>query len=234
MDAWKLEDRYVYLHVAKMRLEAGNRSVPGGLSRGADAPSGGGVQWRRQFAVRRLWRARGQHLHSGRAGPHLYGKHTEQDILDQFTLGDSGALGIRSPLSAGGSARQVMADMFRGMFEKATNSDIERSLGFRTPRLLLLYDLPNFFVFPGISLPMIYRFRPDPRDHTRCSVRGLVHAACWSTASDRSRPSPSSARRSIVQGSRRHGLRFRRHSGSGHWTTCFCSRKDSRRARNTA
>ena len=26
---------------------------------------------------------------------------------------------------------------------------------------------PNLFLFPGISLPMIYRFRPDARDHRR-------------------------------------------------------------------
>jgi hypothetical protein len=27
---------------------------------------------------------------------------------------------------------------------------------------------PNTFLFPGISLPMVYRFRPDPRDHRWC------------------------------------------------------------------
>jgi hypothetical protein len=27
---------------------------------------------------------------------------------------------------------------------------------------------PNCFLFPGISLPMIYRFRPNPKDHTQC------------------------------------------------------------------
>jgi hypothetical protein len=27
---------------------------------------------------------------------------------------------------------------------------------------------PNCFLFPGISLPMVYRFRPDPRDHRAC------------------------------------------------------------------
>ena len=26
---------------------------------------------------------------------------------------------------------------------------------------------PNTFLFPGISLPMVYRFRPDPDDHRK-------------------------------------------------------------------
>jgi hypothetical protein len=27
---------------------------------------------------------------------------------------------------------------------------------------------PNTFLFPGISLPMVYRFRPDKNDHRKC------------------------------------------------------------------
>ena len=34
---------------------------------------------------------------------------------------------------------------------------------------MLSYTIfPNLFVFPGISLPMVYRFRPDLRDHRKC------------------------------------------------------------------
>ena len=57
--------------------------------------------------------------------------------------------------------------MFRGMFEKATNTDLSHV---SDTELLDTYSytfFPNLFLFPGISLPMIYRFRPDARDHRR-------------------------------------------------------------------
>jgi nitrite reductase/ring-hydroxylating ferredoxin subunit len=174
MDAWKLEDRYVYLHVAKRLpcnwklaieafLEAYHvvRTHPQVAVSNGDANS--------QYDVY------GEHVDRfistlGVLSPHLYGKHTEQDILDQFTLGDSGALGGSSKptLSTGGSARQVMADMFRGMFEKATNSDLSAVSDSELLDCFSYTIFPNFFVFPGISLPMIYRCRPDPRDHRKC------------------------------------------------------------------
>jgi hypothetical protein len=105
----------------------------------------------------------------GVLSPHLYGKHTEEDILKQFTLGDSGALGGgERTLTQGGTARQVMADMFRGMFEKATNTDLSSVSDSELLDCFSYTLFPNTFLFPGISLPMVYRFRPDPRDHRKC------------------------------------------------------------------
>jgi hypothetical protein len=173
MDAWKLEDRYVYLHVSKRLpcnwklaieafLEAYHviRTHPQVAVSNGDANS--------QYDVY------GEHVDRfistlGVLSPHLYGKHTEEDILKQFTLGDSGALGgSQRTLGEGGTARQVMADMFRGMFEQATNTDLS---GVSDSELLDCFSytiFPNYFVFPGISLPMVYRFRPDLRDHRKC------------------------------------------------------------------
>ena len=173
IDEWKLEDRYTYLHVAKRLpcnwklaieafLEAYHVIIthPQVAVSNADANS--------QYDVY------GEHVNRfisplGVLSPHLAGKYTEEDILAQFTLGDSGALGSeKRTLADGGTARQVMADMFRGMFEKATNSDLS---GVSDSELLDCYSytlFPNLFLFPGISLPMVYRFRPDPRDHRWC------------------------------------------------------------------
>jgi hypothetical protein len=75
--------------------------------------------------------------------------------------------GSKPELKEGERARQVMADMFREMFETATNSDLSKV---SDTELLDTYSytfFPNLFLFPGISLPMIYRFRPDARDHRR-------------------------------------------------------------------
>ena len=105
----------------------------------------------------------------GVLSPHLYGKHTEQDILDQFTLGDSAAIGdARRTLGEGRTARAVMAEMFRGMFEKATRTDLSAVSDSELLDCFSYTLFPNCFLFPGISLPMVYRFRPDPRDHRKC------------------------------------------------------------------
>jgi nitrite reductase/ring-hydroxylating ferredoxin subunit len=172
LKAWKLEDRYVYLHVVKkipcnwkLNIEAFMEAYHVIETHPQVAVSNGDAN--SQYDVY------GEHVNRfistlGVLSPHLYGKYTEQDILNQFTLGDSGALGNTTrTLKDGGTARQVMADMFRGMFEKATNTDLS---GVSDSELLDCFSytlFPNTFLFPGISLPMVYRFRPDPRDHRK-------------------------------------------------------------------
>jgi hypothetical protein len=100
--------------------------------------------------------------------PHLEGKFTEQQILDQFTVGDSSVLSDDRPQVGDGTARQAMADMFRGMFEQATNSDLSNVSDSEILDCFSYTIFPNTYLFPGISLPMVYRFRPDPKDHRRC------------------------------------------------------------------
>ncbi|MFM5931793.1 MAG: aromatic ring-hydroxylating oxygenase subunit alpha [Novosphingobium sp.] len=172
IDAWKLEDRYIYCHVQKsypanwkLTVEAFMEAYhvldthPQVAPSNADANS--------QYDVY------GEHVNRfisclGVLSPHLEGKFTEQQILDQFTIGDSSVLSDDRPMVGDGTARQAMADMFRTMFEQATNSDLS---GVSDSELLDCYSytiFPNTYLFPGISLPMVYRFRPDPKDHRRC------------------------------------------------------------------
>jgi len=167
---WKLENRYIYCHVAK-RLPANWK-----LSIAAFMEAYHVLDTHPQVSVTNAdansqYDVYGEHVNRfisplGVLSPHHYGKYTEQDIMDQFTLGDSSALGdVERKLPEGGRARQAMADMFRGMFEKATNTDLS---SVSDSELLDCYSytlFPNIFLFPGISLPMVYRFRPDPRDH---------------------------------------------------------------------
>ncbi|MDB5972179.1 MAG: aromatic ring-hydroxylating dioxygenase subunit alpha [Hydrocarboniphaga sp.] len=192
-DAWKLENRYIYLHVAKrlpcnwkLAIEAFMEAYHVIETHPQVAVSNGDAN--SQYDVY------GEHVNRfisplGVLSPHLYGKHTEEDILKQFTLGDSGALGGgERSLGKNGSARQVMADMFRGMFEKATNTDLS---GVSDSELLDCYSytvFPNTFLFPGISLPMVYRFRPDPSDHRKCLYEVLFMRP---VPVDGSRPMPA-------------------------------------------
>ena len=57
--------------------------------------------------------------------------------------------------------------MFRDMFEKAADADLSHV---SDTELLDTYSytfFPNLFLFPGISLPMVYRFRPIGGDPER-------------------------------------------------------------------
>lgn len=165
---WKLEDRYVAAHVRKtipsnwkLNLEAFMEAYhvldthPQVSVSNADANS--------QYDFY------GEHVNRfisslGVLSPHHYGKYSEQDVLDQFTVGDSSIV-TEKPQVGDGTARQVMADMFRGMFEKAADTDLSDVSDAEILDCFSYTIFPNCFLFPGISLPMVYRFRPHPKDH---------------------------------------------------------------------
>lgn len=172
LKAWRLEDRYIYLHVQKsypanwkLTMEAFMEAYHVGDTHPQVAPANGDVN--SQYDVY------GDHVDRfistlGVVSPKLRDKYSEEDIIANFTLGDSSSMGGAKPeLKAGERARQVMADMFRAMFEKAADADLSHV---SDTELLDTYSytfFPNLFLFPGISLPMVYRFRPDANDHRR-------------------------------------------------------------------
>ena len=170
--AWRLEDRHIHLHVQKrypanwkLTLEAFleayhvNETHPQVAPSNADANS--------QYDIY------GEHVNRfisplGVASPHLEGQYDEQAILDRFTVGDGTMLGEDRPKVGDATARQVMADMFRTMFSEATKSDLSAVSDSELLDCFSYTVFPNCYLFPGISLPMIYRFRPDPKDHRAC------------------------------------------------------------------
>ncbi|TAL00009.1 MAG: aromatic ring-hydroxylating dioxygenase subunit alpha [Rhodospirillaceae bacterium] len=170
---WKLEERYVAMHVIKhmpcnwkFAAEAFLESYHVIETHPLVALSTGDAN--SQYDV---W---GDHVSRflapmGVLSPHLYGKHTEQDVLDTFTLGDRTVLGDdKLTVPEGGTARGVMADVLRDVMTKALKSDLS---SYSDSEMLDCYSyniFPNCFLFPGISLPMVYRFRPNPKDPTQC------------------------------------------------------------------
>jgi nitrite reductase/ring-hydroxylating ferredoxin subunit len=170
--AWKLEDRYIHSHVKKT-LPANWK-----LSMEAFMEAYHVLNTHPQVAISNAdansqYDFYGEHVNRfistlGVLSPHLKGQYTEQDILDQFTIGDASMLGgADRKLGAGETARQRMADIMRDMFEKGTNSDLS---GVSDSELLDCFSytvFPNTFLFAGISLPMVYRFLPHPTDHRK-------------------------------------------------------------------
>ncbi|GAB3115141.1 aromatic ring-hydroxylating dioxygenase subunit alpha [Aestuariicella hydrocarbonica] len=170
INSWGLENRYIQCHVSKL--------IPANwkLTMEAFMEAYHVIDTHPQVAVSNgdansQYDVYGDHVNRfisplGVLSPHLKGQYSEQDILDQFTVGDASVLGdIDRTLAEGESARQRMADTMRAMFEQATNTDLSRVSDSELLDCFSYTLFPNTFVFPGISLPMVYRFRPDPKDH---------------------------------------------------------------------
>lgn len=129
----------------------------------------------------------------GVVSPHLKGRVTEQQLIDQFTVGDASVLaGADRTLKEGETARQRMADMMRNMFEQATNSDLSSVSDSEILDCFSYTVFPNTFLFPGISLPMVYRFRPVVDDHRKCLYEVFFLRPL---PKDGSRPEPASESR---------------------------------------
>ena len=101
----------------------------------------------------------------GVVSPTKEGMYSEQDVLDRFTVGDSSIVTEKPQVGEGETARQKMADMFRAGFEKAANAKLDHVSDSEILDCFSYTIFPNCFLFPGISLPMVYRFRPSPRNH---------------------------------------------------------------------
>src|SRR5437867_1243538 len=190
---WKLEDRYIASHVVKSFKANWKLTIE------AFQEAYHVIQTHSQVAISNAdansqYDIYGEHVNRfistlGVLSPHLEGKYTEQDILDQFTVGDASVLTGDKPLVAeGGTARQTMADMFRGMFEQATKSDLSNVSDSEILDCFSYTIFPNCFLFPGISLPMVYRFLPNPRDH-RETIFELIFLRPVPT--DGTRPDPA-------------------------------------------
>jgi len=169
---WRLEDRYVQLHIVKhlpcnwkLAVEAFLEAYHVLETHPAVALSTGDAN--SQYDIY------GEHVSRfiapmGVLSPHLEGKYSQQDILDQFTLGDRTVLGENKMMvPEGGTARQVMADNLRGIMSQALRADLSAMSDSEMLDTFSYSIFPNCFLFPGISLPMVYRFRPNPKDHTQ-------------------------------------------------------------------
>jgi phenylpropionate dioxygenase-like ring-hydroxylating dioxygenase large terminal subunit len=93
---------------------------------------------------------------------------TEEEKLDTMLMGDRSLAEGGPEIRDGRTARATMADYLRDHFDK----ELDVEVGDLTDSEILdtiEYTLfPNMFLFPGLSLPMIYRFRPIGMDPDRC------------------------------------------------------------------
>ena len=92
---------------------------------------------------------------------------TEQEMVDAMLVGDRQALGNQVVVQPGESARIVMARVLRKVLSDATGRDFS---GFTDTEMIDVFQytlIPNIILFPALSLPMAYRFRPLGEDPNR-------------------------------------------------------------------
>lgn len=159
---WNLEDRYISVHVQK--------ELPCNWKAAAEAfmenyhtktvhpqliPSSSGPST--QYDIL------GEHLSrfynlTTVPDPVIGRELSEQERLDLALVGDS-AMRQEVEVPEGGTARHSLAQIVREQFA-VMDVDVE---GLSDAEIIdtMEYSLfPNMFLFPGLSLPMIYRFRP--------------------------------------------------------------------------
>jgi len=160
---WPLEDRYVELHIQKTLpcnwkaaqeafLEAYHvlETHPQGLPTAGDANA--------QYDVFSENVTRFVHT-IGFPSPHIEKPMTQQDILDNLRGGASD-----EKVPEGSTARSVQAAFLRDSLGKQYDADLSKYSDSEMLDSIEYHLFPNMFLFPGISLPMIYRFRPNEMD----------------------------------------------------------------------
>ncbi|MGN6498850.1 MAG: aromatic ring-hydroxylating dioxygenase subunit alpha [Tsuneonella sp.] len=97
----------------------------------------------------------------GSPSPHYQGEQTQQEILDKMRI----AAGTTVP--EGKTARSVAADILRKQIGEASGVPLDAYSDSEMLDSIEYHLFPNMCLFPGVSLPMIYRFRPLGSDPGR-------------------------------------------------------------------
>lgn len=104
----------------------------------------------------------------GTQSPHLEKALTEQELIDTMLVGDRSMLGDELTVREGETARSVMARFLRKAFGAQYQCDLSGYSDAEIVDTIEYHLFPNMILFPGFSLPMVYRFRPigDRPDRT--------------------------------------------------------------------
>jgi phenylpropionate dioxygenase-like ring-hydroxylating dioxygenase large terminal subunit len=169
---WALEDRYVALHLVKeldcnwkLGVEAfieGYHTLethPQLLPSSPDAAM--------QYDV--FGDNVGRHyMTTGFQSPHIPRVLSEQEIMDDILMGDRSMIDpSRLKVGSGQTARVVLARFLREELGKQFQTDLGEWSDAEMIDAIEYNLFPNTILFPGISLPMVYRFRPVGIDPNR-------------------------------------------------------------------
>lgn len=167
---WKLEDKFVAMHIRKMLpanwkacLEAFLESYhvlethPQGVPTVGDANT--------QYDIYGDHVSRFVHL-VGYPSPHIRDPRSEQQTLDAL-MAEGVVEGVgahKLTVPEGGRAREVFADHLKKTLGEAYQKDFSHLTVTETIDAIEYSLFPNTCLFPSLLFPMIYRFRPNGTD----------------------------------------------------------------------
>jgi nitrite reductase/ring-hydroxylating ferredoxin subunit len=96
----------------------------------------------------------------GLQSPHLEEQLTEQEILERMPVSDSSVLDDALKVPEGETARRTLGKFLRDLFENTLDVETSHLCDSEILDSIEYTLFPNMFLFPGLALPMIYRFRP--------------------------------------------------------------------------
>lgn len=96
----------------------------------------------------------------GTQSPHLEQPLSEQELIDKMLIGDRSMVGDELKVGEGETARSVMARFLRKAFGELYQADLAGYSDSEVIDTIEYQVFPNMILFPGFSLPMVYRFRP--------------------------------------------------------------------------
>jgi len=100
----------------------------------------------------------------GAANPRMPQQPTEQELM-QGMWGRRGPSEGECPIVPEGmTARDCYAKDVQEQLGQQYDQDFSNYSTAQTLDSIEYFLFPNLFVFPGLALPMVYRFRPDPKD----------------------------------------------------------------------
>jgi phenylpropionate dioxygenase-like ring-hydroxylating dioxygenase large terminal subunit len=101
------------------------------------------------------------HVALGINSPHLKDPRTEQELVHMMLVADRTLLSEDDLIvKPGETARTVMARATRKVMSEKYDCDTSNLSDAETIDTIEYHVFPNMVLFPGLSLPMVYRFRP--------------------------------------------------------------------------
>lgn len=100
----------------------------------------------------------------GAPNPRMPEPPTEQELMAQLWGRRGPADGDIPGVPEGMTARDLYAGIVQQQLGEQYDQDFSQYSTAQTLDSIEYFLFPNLFVFPGLSLPMVYRFRPDPKD----------------------------------------------------------------------
>ncbi len=162
---WDMDKRFVELHMAK-ELPCNWKTAQEAFMEAYHVLETHPQLMTGQGDVQTQYDSYGDHISrfyspGGTNSAHLENPLTDQELLDVMLVGDRSVLDPDAlKLGEGETARIVMARFLRKALGEKYGVDLSRFSDSEMIDTIEYHVFPNMVLFPGLSLPMVYRFRP--------------------------------------------------------------------------